>query len=583
MTTKEYFNNLNEDQKKAVFSNNKYVLVIASAGTGKTRVLVGRYLHLLENNSYSEIIALTFTNKAAKEMMNRLQLKGKIFVGTFHGICLRLLAEYAHIRPTIIDDDDMKKILEKLQYSGDLVPSIKYLQDNGITPMNLKEEKDTLIKEVYTKYNEEINKNNLMDFNTIILKTIEILQDKNIGDKIRHQFKHILVDEYQDTSTAQEMLLMELIKNGASLFVVGDDDQSVYGWRGANVQNILTFMDRYKGADIIELHSNYRSTHEILDFAKMVIGANSERYKKNISGFRSGDKVQIYSIFNNRQEPSIIVNKIREIILEKKYTYRDISVLARSHQTLRFIEQELNINSIPYRLFSGIKFFDRNEIKTIMHYFRLILNNNDWLAFERVIETPRRGIGIKTLEVLKQRQDLFDNSDNILSKKQEKEMYELKFLLEKWKKDATTMDLSNFLFRLIEESGLKDVYTEKRQMDNIKELVAIMGTFKTLQELIDTFYFMDKEETSDNNYVSLMTFHMAKGLEFPVVILPAWSEGYFPHPKSVDEGNVAEEIRLAYVAITRAKHCLYIYFYNNNPSRFLRKCAPYADIFKINY
>ncbi|OED45537.1 hypothetical protein AB836_01435 [Rickettsiales bacterium (ex Bugula neritina AB1)] len=577
-----YFNNLNEYQKKAVFTKNKYVLVIASAGTGKTRVLVGRYLYLLKEVNYNQIIALTFTNKAAKEMINRIDIKGSLFVGTFHSICLRLLREYANISPTIIDDDDMKKILEKLEYSENLVTSIKHIQDNYISIDDINDKNHISIKEAYIKYNKELEKNNLMDFNTIILKTIDILKNPSIGDKIRERFKYVLVDEYQDTSTSQENLLIELTKEKTSLFAVGDDDQSIYHWRGANIQNILTFQDRYPNSEIIELQNNYRSTNEILDFAKAVINSNDDRYKKQISGIKNGNKVQIYSVPTNRQEPAIIASQIQEIILKGNYSYKDIGILARSNQTLRFIEQELNINSIPYRLFSGIKFFDRQEIKTIISYFRLILNNNDWLAFEKVISSPRRGIGLKTLEILKKKEYLFENLEGILSKKQQEEMEKLENLLFKWKKDLKIMDLSSFLFRVLEESGLKDFFKEKHQINNLKELSVVLSTFKNLQEFIDTFYFIIDEKENNSNYVSLMTLHMAKGLEFPIVILPAWSEGYLPHPKSVEEGNISEETRLAYVGVTRAKDHLYIYFYNNNPSRFLRKCAPYADIFMYN-
>jgi DNA helicase II / ATP-dependent DNA helicase PcrA len=581
--TNQIDNNLNTQQKKAVLNNDKYTLIMASAGTGKTRVLVSKFLHILTQNiQIQNIMALTFTNKAAKEMLTRISKEGGLFIGTFHSICLRLLKQYNHYYPNVIDEDDSRKILETLGYSADIIWNIKQFQDKGLLAEQV--EHWNPIKEIYLSYLNALKKQNLIDFGHIILETITMLQNPEIGPQIRKQFSHILVDEYQDTSMAQEKLLQLLIKDGAYLFVVGDPRQSVYEWRGAHRDNIIKFTERYNNATVIKLNENYRSTREILNFATAVMNSNkTDDENDKIFGQYNGEKVKIYTTQNAEQESKFIASKIHEL-RTRGFNYKDIAILARSNMALRLIEQNLSISSIPYKIFGGIKFFERDEIKTLVCYLRLIINPKDALAFTRVIQNPKRGIGLKTLQELKQFANPFANMDKIkISKKAYENLKNLNTSLLKWKNDLLTEpNLTFFILRVLEESGLNDYYTEQRRLNNLKQLAELAGNFKQLSELVNSFFSLE-DEITEQDEISLMTFHMSKGLEFPIVFLPCWSEGFFPNPRSVSEGNVDEERRLAYVAITRAKKFLYILSYENiAPSRFLKNAFHLADIFKIN-
>lgn len=580
---KEYLKILNNAQKKAVLATEKYVLVMASAGTGKTRVLVSRFLHIAETTNPNNILALTFTNKAAREMLHRINKEGALFVGTFHSICLRLLRQYAGYTFNVIDDDDSKKIIESLGYSGDTTWNIKQLQDKGLLPEHM--DHWNPLKEIYISYLNALKKQNLIDFGNIILETIKILENDEIGNKIRKQFPHILVDEYQDTCLSQERLLQLLTKDGASLFCVGDPRQSVYEWRGANRENIMQFQDRYSGSVVIKLNENYRSTREILNFATAVMksGRNNTDDNDDIIGQCNGEKVKLYATKNSEQESRFIASKVHEL-KTRGYQYKDMAILARSNMALRSIEQHLNIASIPYKIFGGIKFFERDEIKTIMCYLRLILNEKDTIAFERVIQNPKRGVGLKTLQELKQFPNPFTGIDKIkISKKAYQNIKELETDIYKWKEELQTKpNLTMFVLRLLEESGLLDYYHEQRRVNNLKQLAELADNFKQLDELVGSFFNLE-EDDNQQDAISLITFHMSKGLEFPIVFLPCWSEGYFPHPMSVSEGKVDEEMRLAYVAITRAKKLLYILSYHGiAPSRFLKNTYNLADIYKIS-
>jgi DNA helicase-2/ATP-dependent DNA helicase PcrA len=592
-------NTLNTQQKKAILSKSKYTLVIASAGTGKTRVLVDRFLHILstfETNSFSSvdssnkknifnIMALTFTNKAAREMLIRINKEGSLFVGTFHSICLRILRTYGDYNPNVIDENDSEKILTELGYGTDSLYHINQLQDKGFFPENI--DSWNPIKEIYINYLNKLKKQNLIDFGGIILETIKLLQNAEIGPRIRQKFSHILVDEYQDTSLAQEKLLILLTKDGSELFCVGDPRQSVYEWRGASRENILQFHERYEGAEVIKLNENYRSTREILNFATKIMETsknNSNNMDKDpIIGQCNGDKVKIYNVKNPEQEGRFIASKIHELHMQG-YKYKDMAILTRSNMALRIIEQNLNIASIPYKIFGGIKFFDREEIKTIIAYLRLIINEKDTLAFDRVIQTPRRGVGLKTLQELKSYLNPFEGATKIkISKKALLNIQELEVQIHIWRKKLleNNKPLTEFILDVIEESGLKDHYIENKRLQNLKQFAELGEKFKDIGELVNSFFSIE-EDNPNVDEISLMTFHMSKGLEFSIVFLPCWSEGFFPHPKAVSEGKVDEEMRLAYVAVTRAKKLLYISFYNTfAPCRFLRNTYNTSDVFKV--
>jgi DNA helicase-2/ATP-dependent DNA helicase PcrA len=582
MNNKDYITSLNVQQKKAVLTPAKHMLVMASAGTGKTRVLVSKFLHLIETTNINNIMALTFTNKAAKEMLVRINKEGGLFVGTFHSICLRLLRQYGNYYPNVIDEDDAKKILETLGYSNEVLSNIKQLQDSGIFPENM--DAWNPLKDIYLSYLNNLKKQNLIDFGGIILEVVRLLENPEIGAIIRKQFTHILVDEYQDTSLGQERLLQLLTRDGSELFCVGDPRQSVYEWRGASRDNIMKFQERYAEATIIKLNENYRSTKEILNFATTVMSSNkSKEDNDHIVGQSHGEKVKIYAIRNAEQEGRFIASKIHEL-RTRGFAFKDIAILARSNMALRMIEQNLNVASIPYKIFGGIKFFERDEIKTLMCYLRIIINEKDSLAFERVIQNPKRGVGLKTLQELKQFTNPFTGVDKIkISKKAYQNIKELETNIYRWRQELLTeKNLTFFLLHVIEESGLKEQYSEQKRWNNLKQLAELAQNFKKLEELVNSFFSMD-DDNPQNDEISLMTFHMSKGLEFPVVFLPCWSEGYFPHPRSVSEGKVDEEMRLAYVAITRAKKLLYILFYQGMaPSRFLRATYGLADMYKIS-
>lgn len=587
-TNKSYMENLNTQQKKAVLSNSKYTLVMASAGTGKTRVLVSRFLHTSEKTNIYNIIALTFTNKAAKEMLTRINKEGGLYVGTFHSICLRILRIYGDYNPNVIDEHDSEKILNNLGYGTDALYNVNQLQDKGIFP----EEMDSWnpLKDIYNNYLQTLKKQNLIDFGGIILEVVKLLKDETVGNRIRSQFTHILVDEYQDTSLAQEKLLELLTKDGSELFCVGDPRQSVYEWRGASRDNIIKFEERYDNSIVIKLNENYRSTKEILNFATAIMKSSKINSIGNdpIIGQKSGEKVKVYSVKNQEQEGRFIASKIHEL-RTKGYNYKDIAILTRSNMALRIIEQNLNVASIPYKVFGGIKFFDREEVKVLMCYLRLIVNEKDLLAFDRVVQTPRRGVGLKTLQELKEYENPFDGAKAIkISKKALENIQQLENQIYLWRnkleenKNNPTYSLTDFVLEVIEDSGLKDHYLEVKRINNMKQLADLSGNFKNLEELVGSFFSMDEDNTIRDE-ISLMTFHMSKGLEFPIVFLPCWSEGFFPHPKSVSEGKVDEEMRLAYVAITRAKSFLYIIFYNTMaPSRFLKNAYDLADVFKVH-
>lgn len=585
---KSYIENLNTQQKKAVLSENKYTLVMASAGTGKTRVLVSRFLYTLEKTNIYNIMALTFTNKAAREMLTRINREGGLYVGTFHSICLRILRIYGDYNPNVVDESDSEKILNSLGYGTDALYNINQLQDKGIFPQEL--DNWNPLKTMYSDYVNTLKKQNLIDFGGIILEIIKLLKDETIGKKIRNQFTHILVDEYQDTSLAQEKLLELLTSDGSELFCVGDPRQSVYEWRGASRDNIVQFHERYENAAIIKLNENYRSTKQILNFATSIMKYSKENSIGNdsIIGQTTGEKVKIYNVKNQEQEGRFIASKIHEL-RTKGYSYKDMALLARSNMALRIIEQNLNLSSIPYKVFGGIKFFDREEIKVLMCYLRLIINKKDLLAFDRVIQTPRRGIGLKTLQELKEYENPFDGAKHIkISKKALENLQQLESQIHMWRqklednKNNLNYSLTDFILEIIKDSGLKDYYLEIKRINNMKQLADLSSNFKTLEDLVSSFFNMD-EDNSIRDEISLMTFHMSKGLEFPIVFLPGWNEGFFPHPKSVSEGKVDEEMRLAYVAVTRAKILLYIIFYNGiSPSRFLKNSYEEASVFKVH-
>jgi DNA helicase II / ATP-dependent DNA helicase PcrA len=595
---------LNNEQIEAVKTTEGPLLVLSGAGTGKTRVLVERIGHIIDNGCAKEyeILALTFTNKAANEMKSRLLERlppvNCEWCGTFHSICLKILRRNyaaANIRHDFIifGEDDQKAALKSVILSmgldikkfppSDWVEKIGFYKD---TFLNSDKKMSDEFNKIYTAYNTELDRLNALDFGDIINRTIQLLETSpNVLEKYKNQFKYILVDEYQDTNVMQNKLL-RLLSNG-NICCVGDDDQSIYSWRGAEIKNILHFSREYPDAKIIRLEKNYRSTGNILAAANSLIKNNRSRLGKDLHPtIDDGDKIRVIECASDLEEAMFISQQI----LSEHTAYSDFAVLIRSGSLSRVIEEEFARNSIPYKLIGAQKFYDRAEVKDVIAYIRLLCYPFDDISFLRILPKPRRGIGDTTIEQLKtfartNGLSLFDALKKF-PMKQKQAVAALDFLNAfdfNWQNmqpvDATEMllDKSGYT-KMWNESD--DVNKEERQK-NIRELLrGVIAKFDTLTDFIENVSLMTaNDDNNDDNTVSIMTIHAAKGLEFNTVFLPAWEDGIFPNEMSLSENGLEEERRLAYVAITRAKrHCFIITafsrlqfgtFQHNPPSRFI--------------
>lgn len=626
-------NNLNEKQIEAALSEHKRTLVLAGAGTGKTKVLISRIAYLISIGvDAKSILAVTFTNKAAKEMKTRaIDLinsmvdvedfyESSLSIGTFHGICNRLLRRHSDLAGlekdfSVMDGDEQKKLLKEvisdnleslrihynlsdkkektkaINSSTNLAYSlIGSLKDEGIRPKDIKDKEEYFrtynfdIIEVYNKYEEVKDKMHVLDFGDLILTVVELLEaNKSLRDHYKLLYRHILVDEFQDTNTIQSKLIDILYDEKESyLFVVGDDDQSIYEWRGAKIENILNFSKINKGTLTVKLEQNYRSTNNILKSANSLIKNNKSRLGKNLwSNKEDGEKIKILSGRNAYDEADKIILNIKRKVLEG-YNLNDIAILYRSNYLSRILESSLNTSQLPYTIIGGTGFWSRMEIKDLMSYLSLTINNNNNLAFDRIVNLPNRKIGAKKIEQIKKYAD-----DNGLSRFESlKELIKTKELKGEAGENAKLfselitslsdegIDLGDKLAALLEGSKLIEHYQEKDSEEkgderelNLNELVNAAKLFKNQNpdEETDQIAFLDyailqssNDKKSDGNSLQMMTIHAAKGLEFPIVFLMGWEEGVFPSNKAIEEGNIEEERRLAYVAITRAEKDLYI-------------------------
>lgn len=591
----DYLTNLNELQKKAVLHQEGPCLVIAGAGSGKTKVLTTRIANLIESGVPSyQILAITFTNKAAKEMRDRLETlakDNKAFVGTFHSFGLRVIRENVNALGmtsnfTILDSDDVtslvKKILKEKGYdTKEVSPSyiknrISFIKNEMLTDAEVEKffqsEMEKIAYEIYKEYNIKLKKNNSVDFDDLLRIPVLLFQNHpDILEFYQNKYQYILIDEYQDTNEVQYKLVKLLSKKYQNLFVVGDPDQSIYQFRGANYKNILNFERDYPNTVVIPLEDNYRSTKMILDAANSVIKNNKERKEKNLrSHHGDGVKTKFMVGYDEKHEISLVIEEIKKL-LEQGYKKRNIAIFYRTNAQSRVIEEQFLKANIPYKVVGSYYFYSRKEIKDLICYLRLILNQNDDISLRRVINVPKRGIGPTSVNKLEQKSIEENKSmfDAITSGKE----LEFKNLILDIKKESESLSLTELVDCVLEKSGMKkELETDpslesELRLDNLMEFKSITATYEDTTGSVDLGDFLEEisliadisEHKNDDDVVTLMTLHSAKGLEFPVVFLVGMEEGIFPHQNSfTEEGGLEEERRLCYVGITRAEEKLYL-------------------------
>ncbi|MCX7337335.1 MAG: UvrD-helicase domain-containing protein [Pelagibacterales bacterium] len=610
-TSQNYLLNLNNQQKEAVIHTDGPLLILAGAGSGKTKVLTTRVAHLIETRKCwaSQILCVTFTNKAANEMRERIlkilsaQSSSLPWLGTFHSISNKILRRHAEavglksnftildtldqlrLIKNIIESEniDIKKILPKL-----VAAFIDDWKNKGHTPSEVEINNENYIKDtalkIYRIYQQRLRIMNCVDFGDLILHCVTIFKTMpEILELYHNNFKYILVDEYQDTNFIQNIWLNLLSKKNNNLCCVGDDDQSIYSWRGAEVKNILNFDKLNANTKVIKLEQNYRSTQNILDTASSLISNNEDRLGKKLWSENSkGDLIEV-NCYNNGYDEAIAVADEIEKNLSKEYSLNQISILVRAaFQTREFEDRFIKIN-LPYRVIGGLKFYDRAEIKDAICYIRIIYQENDDLAFERIVNTPKRSIGDATLkEIHKIAKEKSINLEQASLEYCEQENSTGKTILnlkkiitdiQLWRKLSKEISHYELTERVLDESGYSQMLmTEKTpeadsKLENLKELILSMKSYSSLQDFLENISLQTSiDQDWNGEKINLMTMHAAKGLEFDVVFLPGWEEGLFPHQKSIDEKGhqgIEEERRLAYVAITRAKKKLFISFVNN--------------------
>ena len=623
-----YLEGLNPEQRQAVETTEGPVLVLAGAGTGKTRVLTTRLAHILSTGRAwpSQILAVTFTNKAAREMKHRVgaiigeAVEGLPWLGTFHSISAQILRRHAELVGlkqsfTILDTDDQLRLIKQIldaenidakrwtpRYFASLVDGWK---NRALTPERIPEEDkwkfaDGKAGDLYKLYQERLSVLNACDFGDLLLHTITVLQDNpDILADFHRKFRYILVDEYQDTNVAQYLWLRLLARGSNNLCCVGDDDQSIYGWRGAEVDNILRFEQDFPGAAVIRLERNYRSTGNILAAASGLITANKARLGKTLwTEDDPGEKVQVSGLWDGEAEARFVADEI-ESHVRRGGNHADIAVLVRASWQMRAFEDRFIMLGLPYKVIGGPRFFERAEIRDALAYLRLVRSEADDLAFERVVNTPKRGVGDTSVQKIAaaarsaqvsmaEAARLMTQTDEIRGKARTGLLAFLKDL-DRWREQAANMRHDELAETILDDSGYTAMWREDKspqaagRLDNLKELVRSMGEFDTLEAFLEHIALVsDADRTEDGDEVSIMTLHAAKGLEFPLVFLPGWEETVFPSQRSMDEGGTAaleEERRLAYVGITRARERAVITFTANRmifgrwqnviPSRFI--------------
>lgn len=630
----DYLSGLNPEQAEAVESLDGPVLVLAGAGTGKTRVLTTRIAHILSTGRAfpSQILAVTFTNKAAREMKARIgvlvghAVEGMPWLGTFHSIGVKLLRRHAELVGlrsdfTILDTDDVVRLIKQIiqaeglddkrwpakQFAG-MIDSWK---NKGLDPAQIPEGDARAFangkgRELYAAYQNRLRTLNACDFGDLLLHPIRMFRTHpDVLKEYHDKFRYILVDEYQDTNTAQYMWLRLLAQRAKgvpqNVCCVGDDDQSIYGWRGAEVDNILRFEKDFPGAKVIKLERNYRSTEHILGAAAHLIAHNEGRLGKTLFTERTDpddEKVQVHAAWDSEEEARAVGEEIEQL-QRKSHKLNDMAILVRASFQMREFEDRFVTLGLNYRVIGGPRFYERLEIRDAMAYFRLVCQPADDLAFERIVNTPKRGLGdttIRTLHdyarardvpMLAAATDIIETDE--LKPKARKGLFDVVADFRRWQSLLETTPHTELAEQILDESGYTAMWQNDKsaeapgRLENLKELIRSMEAFESLRGFLEhVALVMDAEQNENLDAVSIMTLHSAKGLEFDTVFLPGWEEGLFPHQRALDEGGrsgLEEERRLAYVGITRAKHRCHVWFVSNRrihglwqstmPSRFL--------------
>ena len=607
---------LNKEQKEAVLHKEGPCLVLAGAGSGKTKVLTTRIANMINDGIYSgNILAITFTNKAAKEMRDRISNmveNNYAFVGTFHSFGLRVIRENTEklgltSNFTIIDSDDVSSVIKKIMKELDISTkeySVSYIRNKISFIKNemlsesevdkyLNSPPEKVAVKVYREYEKVLKKNNAVDFDDLLKRPVELfMQNDDILDKYQEKYRYILIDEYQDTNEVQYKLVKLLASKYRNLFVVGDVNQSIYGFRWSNYKNILNFEKDYPDSKSITLNQNYRSTNTILNAANSVIKNNVERKEVNLySTFGDGVKIKYFRGNDEKDEVKLVIDEIKKL-LDEGYDYNDFAILYRTNAQSRNVEDAILKVNWPYRVVGSYYFYKRKEIKDLLCYLRLISNHQDDVSLERVINVPKRGIGDTSINNL--RSLARDNNECMFKCLSKPKEVEFKKLILELTEDAKDLDLTELIDVVLEKSGMKEELEKEHtleadiRLENLMEFKSITENYQKETGTVNLEDFLEdisivadssEHETLDNA-VTLMTMHAAKGLEFKVVFLIGMEEGIMPHSMSLnEESELEEERRLCYVGITRAKERLYItnakrrmLFGNTNmnpPSRFI--------------
>lgn len=590
----ELLKNLNKEQIEAVKTIDGPVLIMAGAGSGKTKVLTTRIAYLIEEGipSYN-ILAITFTNKAAAEMRDRVSnLIGDVssFIGTFHSLGVRIIRENHDILGlpnnfTIIDSDDTNTIIKKLlkemnldskQYSPSYVRNrISFIKNQMLTDGELDRlfntPMDKVVVEVYHRYNNKLKTSASVDFDDLLLLPVNLFKErKDILEYYQDKYRYILIDEYQDTNPVQYKLSVMLSNKYKNIFVVGDMNQSIYAFRQADFRNISNFEKDFKGAKVIKLEHNYRSTNNILSAANEVIKHNTERKDlKLFSDNGDGVKIKYMRAYDEKHEIALVIDEIKHLVSEG-YKNEDIAILYRTNAQSRAIEDVFLAKGIPYKVFGSYYFYNRKEIKDLISYLRLIYNPHDEISLRRVINTPKRGIGESAIAAIEERAK--QQNINMFDALETRKELEFKEIIEDLIKRSESLSLTELIDEVLERSGMKKELESSKaledeiRLENLMEVKSITASFEERTGSANLGDFLEEvsliadisNHTEDGDVVTLMTLHSAKGLEFPVVFLVGMEEGLFPHNMSLMENNLEEERRLCYVGITRAKERLYL-------------------------